>query len=63
MLMILEGNSIENRSTDPNIFNKATEILKINSFQYESIYNLVTIELGLFKVRKNLLDNHKKKID
>jgi len=63
MLMILEGNATENRSTNPNIFNKAKEILKINSFEYESIYNLVTIELGIFKVRKKLLDNHKKKID
>ena len=63
MLMILEGNAIECRSTDPNIFDKAKEILNINKFEFESIYNLVSIELGLFKVRKKFLDNYKKKLD
>jgi len=63
MLMILQGNAIECRSTDPNIFQKAKELLNINKFEFESIYNLVSIELGLFKVRKRLLDNYKKKID
>ena len=63
MLMILQGNSYENRSTDPNIFIKAKEILKINLFEFESVYNLVSIELGLFKVRKRILDKKKKKIE
>ena len=57
ILMILQGNEVECRPTDSNIFIKAKDILNISKFKFESVYNLVCIELGLFKIRKKLLDN------
>ena len=63
MLMIYQGNMYESRATVPDIFLKAKEILNIDTFHFESIYNLVSIEIGLLKVKRKLISNYKKKIE